>query len=154
VATSRVGLGTLKSNVRVAVGAHGSDSVRGGEQRVDIVSTSVYTYQMSEEMREPTFLVLAALAGGRRHGYGIIQEVERLSDGGTHLRAGTLYAMLDRLTHDGLIVLAGEEVVEGRLRRYYELATKGSLLLAAESRRRVVVSKEALRRLRIAGTLA
>jgi DNA-binding PadR family transcriptional regulator len=109
---------------------------------------------MSEEMREPTFLVLAALAGGRRHGYGIIQEVERLSDGGTHLRAGTLYAMLDRLAHDDLIVLAGEEVVEGRLRRYYELSTKGSSLLAVESRRRVVVSKEALRRLRIAGNLA
>jgi PadR family transcriptional regulator PadR len=109
---------------------------------------------MSNEMREPTFLVLAALAGGRRHGYGIIQEVERLSEGGTHLRAGTLYAMLDRLAHDGLIIPAGEEVVDGRLRRYYELSTKGSALLATESRRRVVVSKEALRRLRIAGNLA
>jgi PadR family transcriptional regulator, regulatory protein PadR len=109
---------------------------------------------MTDEIREPTFLVLAALAGGRRHGYGIIQEVERLSDGGTRLRAGTLYAMLDRLTHDGFITLAGEEVVDGRLRRYYELSTQGSSLLAVESRRRMVVSKEALRRLRIAGSLA
>jgi PadR family transcriptional regulator, regulatory protein PadR len=109
---------------------------------------------MTTEMREPTFLVLAALAGGRRHGYGIIQEVERLSDGGTHLRAGTLYAMLDRLTHDGLIATAGEEVVDGRLRRYYELSPGGASLLAVESRKRMVVSKEALRRLRIAGSLA
>jgi DNA-binding PadR family transcriptional regulator len=108
---------------------------------------------MAYEIREPTFLVLASLAGGRRHGYGIIQEVERLSDGATRLRAGTLYAMLDRLTSDGLISHAGEEIVEGRLRRYYELSVQGSSFLATESRRRVVISKEALRRLRIAGTL-
>jgi len=109
---------------------------------------------MSVEMREPTFLVMAALAGGRRHGYGIIQDVERLSNGGTRIRAGTLYAMLDRLSHDGLIAPAGEEVVDGRLRRYYELSAEGSARLAAESQRRLVVSKEALRRLRIAGSLA
>lgn len=109
---------------------------------------------MTDEIREPTFLVLAALADRRRHGYGIIQEVERLSAGETRLKAGTLYAMLDRLTSDGLITSAGEEVVEGRLRRYYELSSEGSGLLAAESRRRMVVSKEALRRLRIAGNLA
>jgi DNA-binding PadR family transcriptional regulator len=109
---------------------------------------------MTDEIREPTFLVLAALADRRRHGYGIIQEVDRLSAGGTRLKAGTLYAMLDRLSTDGLITSAGEEVVEGRLRRYYELSSEGSALLAAESRRRMVVSKEALRRLRIAGSLA
>ncbi len=109
---------------------------------------------MTDEVREPTFLVLAALADGRKHGYGIIQDVLRLSGGDTQLRAGTLYAMLDRLAHDGLIARTGEEVVEGRLRRYYELTPQGSTLLAAESRRRMVVSKEALRRLRLAGGLA
>jgi DNA-binding PadR family transcriptional regulator len=109
---------------------------------------------MNDEIREPTFLVLAALADGRKHGYGIIQDVERLSDGGTHLRAGTLYAMLDRLTNDELIQMAGEEVVGGRLRRYYELTPRGSTVLATESRRRMVVSKEALRRLRLVGGMA
>jgi DNA-binding PadR family transcriptional regulator len=49
------------------------------------------------EVREPTFLVLVALASERLHGYVIIQEVERLSNGKTVLRAGTLYATLDRL---------------------------------------------------------
>jgi DNA-binding PadR family transcriptional regulator len=121
---------------------------------IDLVCSSVYTFNMTDEIREPTFLVLASLAGHRRHGYGIIQEVERLSDGGTLLRAGTLYAMLDRLVNEGLIAAAGEEVVDGRLRRYYELSPQGTALLAAESRRRVVVSKEALRRLRISGSLA
>jgi len=106
---------------------------------------------MTIEVREPTFVVLAALAGGRKHGYGIIREVERLSDGSTKLRAGTLYAMLDRLSQDGLIEVAGEEVVDGRLRRYYVLTTRGSTTLAEASRRRMAVSKEALRRLRLAG---
>jgi DNA-binding PadR family transcriptional regulator len=109
---------------------------------------------MSEELREPTFLVLAALAGERRHGYGIIQEVDRLSDGATKLRAGTLYAMLDRLSQEGLIAVAGEEVVGGRLRRYYQLTATGTATLTEASRRRVAVSREALRRLRLAGGLA
>jgi DNA-binding PadR family transcriptional regulator len=101
------------------------------------------------EVREPTFLVLVALADGRRHGYGIIQDVQRLSDGRTTLRAGTLYATLDRLASEGLIEGAGEEIVDGRLRRYYRLTSGGSAVLEAESRQRLAVAKEALRRLRL-----
>ena len=119
-----------------------------------IVSWSVYNDEMTDEVREPTFLVLAALADQRRHGYGIIQEVGRISKGEMTLRAGTLYAMLDRLTEDGLIEVDSEEVVEGRLRRYYQLTARGSTLLSEESRRRVATSREAMRRLRLAGGLA
>jgi DNA-binding PadR family transcriptional regulator len=106
------------------------------------------------EVREPTFLVLAALAGGQKHGYAIIQEVETLSGGHTVLRPGSLYTTLDRLAHEGYIEVAGEEVVGGRLRRYYRLSGPGTRLLAAESERRVLVSKQALHRLRISGSLA
>ena len=102
-------------------------------------------------LREPTFLMLTALADGPRHGYGVIQEVERLSDGKTRLRAGTLYSAFDRLAHEGLIEVATEEVVEGRLRRYYRLTEAGTVTLDVESRRRMKISKEALRRLRLAG---
>jgi DNA-binding PadR family transcriptional regulator len=109
---------------------------------------------MTDEIREPTFLILAALADDRRHGYGVIQEVERLSDGKTRLRAGTLYATLDRLLEQCLIAVDGEEVVDGRLRKYYRLTADGIAVLAAESRRRMATSKEAIRRLRIAGSLA
>jgi DNA-binding PadR family transcriptional regulator len=106
------------------------------------------------EIREPTYLVLVALADERRHGYGVIKEVQRLSDGATRLRPGTLYATLDRLAHDGLVERAGEEVVDGRLRRYYRLTRTGTATLAAESRRRVTVSTEALRRIGLAGALS
>jgi DNA-binding PadR family transcriptional regulator len=102
---------------------------------------------MTKEMREPTFLVLATLAEGKKHGYAIMQGAASLSEGEVDLKAGTLYAMLDRLTFDGVIESAGEEIVDGRLRRYYELTSEGTTLLAEESKRRVKVSNIALRRL-------
>ena len=70
------------------------------------------------------------------------------------LRAGTLYATLDRLAGEGLVEVVGEEVVDGRARRYYQLTASGTAILADESRRRMMVSKEALRRLKLAGGLA
>ena len=51
-------------------------------------------------MQEPTFLILTALAAGAQHGYGIMTDVARISDGRVRLRAGTLYAALDRLTKE------------------------------------------------------
>ena len=115
---------------------------------------TVYSAEMTKEMREPTFLVLTTLAEGKKHGYAIIRGVEQLSQGGVDLKAGTLYAMLDRLTFDDVIETAGEEVVDGRLRRYYQLTTGGTALLSQESKRRVKVSNVALRRLRFAEGIA
>ncbi len=42
------------------------------------------------------------------------------------LRAGTLYSAQDRLRLDGLVRVDREEVVEGRLRRYYQLTAEGA----------------------------
>jgi DNA-binding PadR family transcriptional regulator len=105
-------------------------------------------------LRGPSFFVLTALADGPRHGYGVIQEVERLSEGRTRLRAGTLYAAFDRLCAEGLIEVANEEIVDGRLRRYYRLTESGRAVLSLESVRRLAISKEALRRLRLSGGYA
>jgi DNA-binding PadR family transcriptional regulator len=79
-----------------------------------------------EPMREPTFLILAALAGGRLHGYGLIQTVQALSGGRVVLRPGTVYGALDRLENDGLVVDDGEETEQGRVRRYYRLTERGA----------------------------
>lgn len=87
------------------------------------------------ELREPTFLILTALAGGRRHGYSIIQETRALSDDRVVLKVGTLYAALDRLEKQGLVSRAGDEAVDGRLRRYFELSESGASLLEAEADR-------------------
>jgi DNA-binding PadR family transcriptional regulator len=83
-------------------------------------------------LHEPTFLLLTSLAEGPQHGYGIITDVERMSGGRVRLRAGTLYAALDRLVTEGLAEADREEVVEGRLRRYYRLTPRGGDRLAAE----------------------
>jgi DNA-binding PadR family transcriptional regulator len=87
---------------------------------------------MTKAMQEPTFLILTALADGPQHGYGIISDAEQISGGRTRLRAGTLYAALDRLQSDGLIAADREEVVDGRLRRYYRLTDDGAAALATE----------------------
>src|SRR5437879_9076075 len=69
-----------------------------------IYRLAVYAASMTEApMREPTFLILTALAEQPQHGYGVIADVARISDGRVRLRAGTLYAALDRLRTEGLV---------------------------------------------------
>ena len=89
-----------------------------------------------------------------QHGYGIITDVARISDGRVRLRAGTLYAALDRLRTDELIDVDHEEIVDGRLRRYYKLSEKGGRQLAAEASRLQANATAAITRLRTAGGLA
>ena len=98
-------------------------------------------------MREPTFFVLASLADGRKHGYGIIKDAEELSDGRVRLKVGTLYAALERLTAEGLVETAGDEVVDGRARRYFELTESGTASLAAEAERQALNAARARARL-------
>jgi DNA-binding PadR family transcriptional regulator len=86
-------------------------------------------------MREPTFLILTALAGGRHHGYSLLTETRKLSGGRVSLRPGSLYTTLDRLQEEGLVKDAGEEVVAGRLRRYYALTDHGAQALEEEAGR-------------------
>ena len=105
-------------------------------------------------MQEATFLILTALADGSQHGYGIITEVQDISAGRVRLRAGTLYTALDRLRADGLIGVDREDIVDGRLRRYYRLTPEGNGRLATEAARLHANATAALARLRPAGGLA
>jgi len=50
------------------------------------------------------FHVLLALQHGSRHGYGVMQDVETLSQGRLRLGPGTLYTAIKRLAASGLIV--------------------------------------------------
>lgn len=105
-------------------------------------------------LHEPTFLILTALAAGPQHGYGVMTDVAEISDGRVRLRAGTLYAALDRLTTDRLVEADREEIVDGRLRRYYRLTPDGTRVLAAETERLRANVAVAARRLRLAGGTA
>jgi DNA-binding PadR family transcriptional regulator len=105
-------------------------------------------------MQEATFLILTALAAGSQHGYGIITDVEQISRRRVRLRAGTLYSALDRLRNDGLIEADREEVVDGRLRRYYRLTTEGGEQLAEEAARLRANAQVAMSRLDADGRMA
>jgi DNA-binding PadR family transcriptional regulator len=99
-------------------------------------------------LQEPTFLILTALAAGAQHGYGIMTDVAGISGGRVRLRAGTLYAALDRLAAERLVEADREEIVEGRLRRYYRLTPAGGQRLEAEADRLCANAAAATRRLK------
>jgi DNA-binding PadR family transcriptional regulator len=105
-------------------------------------------------LQEPTFLILTALAAGAQHGYGIMTDVTGISGGRVKLRAGTLYAALDRLADEGLIEVDREEVVDTRLRRYYRLTPPGAQRLTAEVERMRAATTVAARRLGLLRGLA
>lgn len=110
---------------------------------------SAYTPIMKQpEIRESTFLILASLAGGAQHGYGIMREVRSISADRVTMRAGTLYTALDRLVAEGLITEVGTEVVDGRLRRNYDLTDAGAGVLEAEVHRMRENATRAASRLR------
>lgn len=99
-------------------------------------------------MREATFLILTALADEPRHGYGIIQDVGALSGGRVTLLPGTLYTALDRLVAQGLVELSHEQVIDGRLRRYYRLRADGHAELTRQAARLRQLASAAESRLR------
>jgi DNA-binding PadR family transcriptional regulator len=99
-------------------------------------------------IQEPTFLILTSLAAGPQHGYGIMTDVAQISGDRVKLRAGTLYAALDRLRADGIVDVDREEIVDSRLRRYYKLTQSGAAVLAVEADRLTANAKVATSRLR------
>lgn len=99
------------------------------------------------QMQEPTVLILAALAEGRKHGYALISDAATMSDGRVKLKVSTLYAALDRLAREGLVERAGDEVIDGRLRRFYELTGEGRAALEEEVARMHALAAQAQARL-------
>jgi DNA-binding PadR family transcriptional regulator len=82
------------------------------------------------------FHVLVALADGETHGYAIMKEVERLTDGSVRLSTGTLYGIIKRLLADGLIREAAGSVTTGdERRRSYALTPFGKDVARAEAAR-------------------
>jgi DNA-binding PadR family transcriptional regulator len=100
-------------------------------------------------IQEPTFLILTALAAGPQHGYGIMTDVSSISSDRVKLRAGTLYAALDRLRADGIIDVDREEIVDSRLRRYYKLTPTGVSVLEQEAARMQANARVATSRLKM-----
>ena len=94
--------------------------------------------------------ILLALAGDDLHGYGIMQEITRQSEGIYRLGPGTLYDNLDKLIRAGWVQELGpRRGDDDPRRRYYRLTDAGRDLLRAETERLTQVVREARSRLRI-----
>jgi PadR family transcriptional regulator, regulatory protein PadR len=78
-------------------------------------------------------VLLAALQGGPRHGYGVIDHVRRSSRGLFDYPEGTVYPALHRLEHEGLLC-SHWRTVDGRRRRVYELTPRGAKELSGRRR--------------------
>jgi DNA-binding PadR family transcriptional regulator len=84
------------------------------------------------------FQVLIALADGEKHGYAIIKEVARRTDGKIALSAGTLYAIIRRFVQEGVISESAarpEPALDDERRRYYGLTAFGRDVARAEAAR-------------------
>lgn len=79
----------------------------------------------ADQFSDPSLLVLASLADGPKHGYAMIEEIERMS--GQRLGPGTLYGAITRLDQQGLIEALA---VEDR-RQPYKLTAVGRRVLRA-----------------------
>jgi DNA-binding PadR family transcriptional regulator len=91
---------------------------------------------------DPQILILASLAEGEKHGYAMMEDIERF--GGVRLGAGTLYGAITRLEEQGWIARVESE----DRRKPYRITGLGVQHLEEqmESLNRVV--KTALRRLK------
>jgi DNA-binding PadR family transcriptional regulator len=93
--------------------------------------------------------ILLALAGEERHGYGIMLEAARQSNGTYKPGPGTLYDNLRKLIDQGMIAESRHAgVSEDPRRRYYRLTSFGRRVLAADIERLEAVVREARVRLK------
>ena len=82
-------------------------------------------------LTEPVLLILLSLAGQPRHGYSILKDVEKMSDGRVVLSTGTLYGALRRLLEEEWIERL-EEPDSSRGRQAYRLTARGRKNLQLE----------------------
>ncbi len=86
----------------------------------------------------PVFQILLAIAGGERHGYGILLEIERRSDGAVKMGTGTLYTAIKRMLTSGLIERSESRPhpsEDDERRTYYQLTRLGAQVARAEAAR-------------------
>jgi len=82
--------------------------------------------------------ILLALADGEKHGYAVMREVERMTDGEVTMGPGTLYGAIKRMLSAGLVEETDERPdpdMDDERRRYYRATGLGVRVLTAETER-------------------
>lgn len=89
-----------------------------------------YIRKVYVPMTETSFYILFSLQEPN-HGYGIVKNVEKLTDGEIKLAPGTMYGSLSKMEKDGLIVFLKEE----EKRKIYQITELGKEVLQLEFKR-------------------
>jgi DNA-binding PadR family transcriptional regulator len=82
------------------------------------------------------FQILLAVSDKQLHGYAIIQDIKRRTDGKVTLTASTLYSAIKRMLNGGLIAESEERPVpelDDERRRYYGITDEGMRVLRREA---------------------
>lgn len=94
--------------------------------------------------------ILLALLRGDLHGYAIMQEIEKITDGSMRLGPGTLYTNLPKLVDAKLVEeSAHRDESDDERRRYYRLTSAGRAAVLEETRRLQRLVKYAGRHARV-----
>jgi DNA-binding PadR family transcriptional regulator len=96
---------------------------------------------MEPRLAEPSVLILVSLAGGPKHGYALIKDIETIA--GATLGPGTLYGALSRLERSGLV----EALPAEDRRRPYRITDAGAEAVRAYLEHVQGVARIGLRRL-------
>ena len=89
-------------------------------------------------LQPTTFHILLSLVDEDRHGYAIILDVARRTNGEIKPSAGTLYRSIQRMLQAGLIVETTTRPVpemDDERRRYYSITPRGTAVAQAEAGR-------------------
>ena len=81
-------------------------------------------------MTETGFYILLCLQKPN-HGYGVVQLVEKMTEGVIRLAPGTMYGSLSKMEKDGLIQFVKEE----EKRKIYQITELGMEVLELEKKR-------------------
>jgi len=76
-------------------------------------------------MAPAVFHILIALADQPLHGYGIMLDIARRSDGKVKLSPGTLYGSIKLMLEEGLIEEIAAPAADDERRRYYRITRDG-----------------------------
>lgn len=86
-------------------------------------------------LTEAYYYILVTLGSDPAHGYGIMQEIERMSSGRVQIGAGTMYTALSTLLAKGLIENAPVADGSDPRRKVYAITPAGVRTVEAEIRR-------------------
>ena len=90
------------------------------------------------QLSRTAMYILLAIGPEERHGYAIMSEIARMTDGTVQLGPGGIYTTIRRLLDDGLIEESDERPdpnLDDARRRYYRLTAVGMAVASAEAKR-------------------